>query len=81
MERRVKVFSSFEEEEKATREYYLSLTPQQRLDILFELIERSRDPNDEASQRFERVYRVVQLSQKQLARHCKRDDGGATIHP
>ncbi len=63
MERRAKVYSSFEEEEKATREYYLSLTPQERLDILLELIEQSRDPNDEASQRFERVYRVTQLSQ------------------
>ena len=63
MERRAKVYSSFEEEEKATREYYLSLTPQERLDILLELMEQSRDPNDEASQGFERVYRVAKLSQ------------------
>ncbi len=62
MERRVRRYSSFEEEEKATREYYLSLTPQERLDILLELIEQSRDPNDEASQGFERVYRITQLS-------------------
>ncbi len=63
MERRVKRYSSFDEEEKATRDYYLSLTPQERLDILFELIEESRDPTDEASQRFQRVYRVTKLSQ------------------
>ena len=63
MRRRAKVYSSFEEEEKATREYYLSLTPRERLEILLELIEQSRDPNDEASQGFQRVYRVTQLSQ------------------
>ena len=62
MERRVRRYSSFEEEEKATREYYLSLTPQERLDILLELIDQSRDANDEASQGFERVYRITQLS-------------------
>ena len=63
MDRSVKRFSSFDEEEKATRDYYLSLTPQERLDILFELTEESRDPTDEASQRFQRVYRVTKLSQ------------------
>ena len=62
MERRVKRYSSFDQEEKATRDYYLSLTPQERLDILFELIEESRDLTDEASQRFQRVYRVTKLS-------------------
>ena len=46
----------------ATLEYYRSLTPEQRLDILFELIEASRKEGDAASERFERVYRIIKLS-------------------
>ena len=45
-----------------TLEFYRSLTPEQRLDILFELIEASREEGDAASERFERVYRIVKLS-------------------
>jgi hypothetical protein len=62
MERTVAKFSSFREAEQAEREYYRSLTPQQRLDIVFELIESSRKEGDAASERFERVYRIVKLS-------------------
>ena len=62
MERTVVKFSSHQEAERATREYYRSLTPQQRLDILLELIEASRREGDAASERFERVYRIVKLS-------------------
>ena len=63
MERTVEKFSSHKEEERATLEYYRSLTPEQRLDILLELIEASRKEGDAASERFERVYRIVKLSQ------------------
>jgi hypothetical protein len=62
MERVVAKFSSFQEAERAEREYYRSLTPQQRLDILLELIECSRKEGDAAAHRFERVYRIVKLS-------------------
>ena len=62
MERTVAKFSSHQEAERATLEYYRSLTPEQRLDILFELIEASREEGDAASERFERVYRIVKLS-------------------
>jgi hypothetical protein len=62
MERTVAKFSSHHEAERATLEYYRSLTPEQRLDILLELIEASRKEGDAASERFERVYRIVKLS-------------------
>jgi len=62
MERTVAKFSSHQEAEQATLEYYRSLTPEQRLDILLELIEASRKEGDAASERFERVYRIVKLS-------------------
>lgn len=58
MEKRVKKFKTFSEAEQAEREYYLSLTPKERLSILYELIERgSRD----APKGFKRVYRIVKL--------------------
>lgn len=62
MKRVVAKFSSHQEAEQADREYYRSLTPQQRLDILLELIESSRKEDDAASERFERVYRIVKLA-------------------
>jgi hypothetical protein len=62
MQRTVAKFSSHQEAERATLEYYRSLTPEQRLDILLELIEASRKEGDAASERFERVYRIVKLS-------------------
>jgi hypothetical protein len=40
VEKVFRIFHSFEESEKADKEYYLSLTPEERLEILFELIER-----------------------------------------
>ena len=60
MQREAKVFDSFEEAERADAEYYASLTPKDRVDILLELIEnyrRSLGPAD----RFERVCRVTDL--------------------
>ncbi len=62
MERVVRVFQSHEEAEAADRAYYRSLTPQQRLEILLELIARAR-PQDESAERLERVYRIVELPQ------------------
>ena len=59
MDKIVRIFHSFEESEKADQEYYLSLSPEERLEILFELIERYQ--SNEAQQRLERVYRVVKL--------------------
>jgi hypothetical protein len=61
IERTVQKFSSHEEAERAEREYYDSLSPEQRVEILLELMNRARDLNDPASQRLERVYRIVKL--------------------
>lgn len=57
MERVVRTFSSHEEAANADREYYRSLTPEQRLDILLELIEQG---GGGTQSRFERVYRVIE---------------------
>lgn len=61
MERVIRVFDSFEDADQADREYYASLTPQQRLEILFDLISRYSD--DASNQQgFARVYRIVELA-------------------
>jgi hypothetical protein len=62
MEKVLKVFNSFEEADRADDEYYASLTPQQRVDILLEMIAAYRESLGETGQRLERVYRVVELS-------------------
>lgn len=61
--RTLQTYSNFEEAEAADSRYYASLTPQQRLDIVLDLTARYRESFGEAAQRFERVYRVVELSQ------------------
>ena len=43
--------------------YYHSLLPSQRMDILLELTRSNFFKNDEAQQRLERVYRIVELAQ------------------
>lgn len=54
----VQKFNSHQEADKADREYYRSLTPQQRLDLLLELVETY---SDAPPQGFERVYRIIKL--------------------
>ena len=62
MERIVRQFDSHAEADAADRAYYLSLTPGQRLDILFDLVRLYREEHG-CSERLERVYRIVELSQ------------------
>ena len=62
VERVVRKFDSHQEADAADRAYYRSLTPQQRLEILFELVRRYREEHG-CSERLERVYRIVELSQ------------------
>lgn len=62
MERILNVFHSFDDADRADDEYYARLSPQQRLDLLLELIERHRRSLGNAAERFERVTRVVTLS-------------------
>jgi len=62
MERVVAVFDSFEDADRADVEYYATLRPEERLDILLDLIARHRESLGEAAQGFERVHRVTELA-------------------
>ena len=62
MDREISQFDSLSDADVAEAEYYASLTPEERLNILCELIEMYRSGQGEDSERFERVYRVDELS-------------------
>ena len=62
MQGTVRKFKSFEDAERADRDYYRSLSPKERVDLLLDLVTQAQ-PADEAEQRFERVYRIVSLSE------------------
>ncbi|MGO8837054.1 MAG: hypothetical protein ACLQAH_06065 [Limisphaerales bacterium] len=61
MEKVARIFRSFAEADQADFEYYQSLTPELRLDILGELITLAQP--DETKQRFERVCRIIKLQE------------------
>ena len=61
MDYTVRKFDSFEAAEKADREYYRSLTPEQRVEILLELVETYSNASVEG---FQRVYRFVKLESR-----------------
>jgi hypothetical protein len=63
VDRVVQVFTSFADAERADEDYYASLTPDERVDVLLELIESYRNSLGPAADRFERVHRVAELSQ------------------
>jgi hypothetical protein len=60
--RTLQLFKSFDEAERADDEYYASLSPAERIEILLSLISAHREARGEASSRLERVYRVTDLS-------------------
>ena len=59
----LRVFSSFGEAEEADSAFYASLTPQERVDLLLDIVARHRESIGETAERFERVYRIIELSQ------------------
>jgi hypothetical protein len=63
MDKVLRAFRSFDEADRADEQYYAALTPQERVEILLDLIAKHRESLGEAAERFERVYRVVELSQ------------------
>ena len=63
MERTIRHFKSFAEAEEQEHAEYAALSPGERLDILLELIARYRESLGEAAEGFERVHRVVELSE------------------
>jgi hypothetical protein len=61
-QRELRVFQSFEAAERADDEYYAALAPEERLEILLDLVAAFRESTGEASERLERVCRVTELS-------------------
>jgi len=61
VEKVARIFSSFAEADKADRESYLSFTPEQRLEILCDLIASSYP--DITERKIERVCRVIKLQE------------------
>ena len=64
MERSVRLFDSHAEADEADRAYYASLTPQERLDLLLEMVKTYREGFGEAGERLERVCRIDELSRR-----------------
>jgi hypothetical protein len=62
VEKRIAIFDTPAAADQADRAYYAGLHPQKRLDILLALVSRYRESLG-AADRFERVHRVVELSQ------------------
>ena len=56
----VKRFSSHEEAQDAEIEYWLSLTPEERLDAVGECVREYLELRNEPEQGFRRVYRVLE---------------------
>ncbi len=63
MDKSFAVFNTFEDADAADDDYYATLAPSERLDILFDLVAAYRESLGEAASRFERVHRVVELTQ------------------
>lgn len=63
MDKLLRVFNGFEDAEHADEEYYASLTPQQRVDMLLDIVARYGTAHGDTPAGFERVCRVTQLSQ------------------
>jgi hypothetical protein len=61
VDKTVQIHRSFDDASQADVAYYRSLTPEERLDILLELVKQGL-PRDEAKRRLERVYRIVELA-------------------
>jgi hypothetical protein len=63
MDRSLAVYETHAQAEAANKAYYRSLTPNERVVLLLELIAAYRENVGEAAERFERVCRVIALEQ------------------
>ncbi|MFH1417977.1 MAG: hypothetical protein ABII12_06800 [Planctomycetota bacterium] len=63
MEKVVQRFNSFQESDRADRRYYMSLDPQERLDILLDLLMIGHARYAEDAGVFKKVYRIVKLGE------------------
>jgi len=59
--RQIRTFSSFEDADRAEAEYYASLTPEECLDILLDLVAAHREAT--GAHEFVRVGRVISLKE------------------
>lgn len=59
MLKKFRIFKTAEESEKAEREYYLSLSPEQRLEIAEKLRREYQRIHYGTQQRFRRIFRLV----------------------
>ena len=64
MSKTFRKFDSHAAADAADRAFYRSLTPEQRLDILLELVHRYREGFDEAGKGFQRVYSIVERARR-----------------
>jgi hypothetical protein len=60
VERTIQVFKSFAEAEQADKDYYRSLSPAERIELLLILRDQLSPYSDELTEGFERVCRVVE---------------------
>src|ERR1043165_4917712 len=63
MERKIQIFKSFAEAKEADKQYYHSLTPAQRIQILLILRDRYRPYGDKRTETFVKVCRIVKRSE------------------
>jgi hypothetical protein len=63
-QRELQVFDGFAAADRADDEYYAALAPQERLEILLDLVAAYRESTGETSARLERIYHVTELSRR-----------------
>jgi hypothetical protein len=62
MDRTIRTFTSWREADDAEADYYASLTPTERVNILLELVAQYRSSLGPSGDGFERVYRITRLT-------------------
>jgi len=67
MRKTVNKFDNHADADRANRRYYLGLTPEERLDILLELIARYQEDHPDGTKGFQRVCRILPLHRRQPA--------------
>ncbi len=63
MDRILRTFDQFADADEADWQFYESLSPQERLNMLLEIIAQTVESSGEATERLERIYRVIELSE------------------
>jgi len=63
MEKKWERFESFADAQKAEDAYYSSLSPNERVEILLDLVARYGEMYGGSTERFERVFRVAHIKE------------------